>query len=441
MSRWSQHLYLRIWLAVVLGVAVLMLVVWLAMGWAWRTAEQHYRPPPMRQWVLRNDEGQVLDVAPPERTAGGIRLEFEVVQDDGRVRKLVIERSPAPPPGPGAGPMMGGPGMHAGSSLTQGGPARFTKVKSMPWWLQPTWGFALLLATMGVAAALALYPVVRRLTKRLEALQTGVQSWGQGDLSVRVPVQGDDEVADLSRRFNDAAQRLQALMAAQKSLLANASHELRSPLARIRMGLELLESPAGDAALRQRSRDEILRNMAELDQLIDEILLASRLDAQEAVIGTVEAVDLVGLCAEECARVGATLEVLPGQPQLEVPGVAKLLRRLVRNLLENARRYGASGQPAPEEGGIALSLTQQGSTVRITVCDHGPGVPPEYRERIFEPFFRLPGASERVGGVGLGLSLVQSIAKRHGGRVQCTDRPGGGACFEVSLPQSKTANT
>ncbi|MFM6996709.1 MAG: two-component sensor histidine kinase, partial [Limnohabitans sp.] len=62
MSRWSQHLYLRIWLAVVLGVAVLMLVVWLAMGWAWRTAEQHYRPPPMRQWVLRNDEGQVLDV-------------------------------------------------------------------------------------------------------------------------------------------------------------------------------------------------------------------------------------------------------------------------------------------------------------------------------------------------------------------------------------------
>ncbi len=121
--------------------------------------------------------------------------------------------------------------------------------------------------------------------------------------------------------------------------------------------------------------------------------------------------------------------------------MAKLLRRLVRNLLENARRYGASGQPAPEEGGIALSLTQQGSTVRITVCDHGPGVPPEYRERIFEPFFRLPGASERVGGVGLGLSLVKSIAERHGGRVQCTDRPGGGACFEVSLPQNKTANT
>ncbi len=432
MSRWSQHLYLRIWLAVVLGVAVLMLVVWLAMGWAWRTAEQHYRPPPMRQWVLRNDEGQVLDVAPPERTAGGIRLEFEVVQDDGRVRKLVIERSPAPPPGPGAGPMMGGPGMHASSSLTQGGPARFTKVKSMPWWLQPTWGFALLLATMGVAAALALYPVVRRLTKRLEALQTGVQSWGQGDLSVRVPVQGDDEVADLSRRFNDAAQRLQALMAAQKSLLANASHELRSPLARIRMGLELLESPAGDAALRQRSRDEILRNMAELDQLIDEILLASRLDAQEADIGQVEPVDLIGLCAEECARVDALLTLPEPPPQIEVPGVARLLRRLVRNLLENARRYGQAAAP----DAIVLALRADGTHVTLTVCDRGPGVPEAWRERIFEPFLRLPGASESSGGVGLGLALVRSIAQRHGGSVRCTDREGGGACFEVRLPKA-----
>ncbi len=432
MSRWSQHLYLRIWLAVVLGVAVLMLVVWLAMGWAWRTAEQHYRPPPMRQWVLRNDEGQVLDVAPPERTAGGIRLEFEVVQDDGRVRKLVIERSPAPPPGPGAGPMMGGPGMHASSSLTQGGPARFTKVKSMPWWLQPTWGFALLLATMGVAAALALYPVVRRLTKRLEALQTGVQSWGQGDLSVRVPVQGDDEVADLSRRFNDAAQRLQALMAAQKSLLANASHELRSPLARIRMGLELLESPTGDAALRQRSRDEILRNMAELDQLIDEILLASRLDAQEADIGQVEPVDLIGLCAEECARVDALLTLPEPPPQIEVPGVARLLRRLVRNLLENARRYGQAAAP----DAIVLALRVDGTHVTLTVCDRGPGVPEAWRERIFEPFLRLPGASESSGGVGLGLALVRSIAQRHGGSVRCTDREGGGACFEVRLPKA-----
>jgi signal transduction histidine kinase len=409
----SRHLYLRIWLAVVAGVAVLMLVV----GWFWRASVEHNMPPPMpRDWIIMTPKGEVLGTSAP-RHRPGMPLDFAFTMPDGREMQLQIQRKweDGRPP----------PRLH----------------REPPWWATPPYGFFWMLGLIGLAVAMGLYPVVRRLTQRLEGLQRGVQRWGEGDLSVRVPVQGDDEVADLSERFNAAAERIEGLMASQKSLLANASHELRSPLARIRMGLELMGSATADASAQARSRAEILRNMAELDQLIDEILLASRLDAQEADIGTVEAVDLVGLCAEECARVGATLEVPPGQPQLEVPGVAKLLRRLVRNLLENARRYGASGQPAPEEGGIALTLTQQGSTVRVTVCDHGPGVPPEYRERIFEPFFRLPGASERVGGVGLGLSLVQSIAKRHGGRVQCTDRLGGGACFEVSLPQSKTANT
>jgi signal transduction histidine kinase len=224
------------------------------------------------------------------------------------------------------------------------------------------------------------------------------------------------------------------------------------------MGLELMDAPAVNAASRERSRFEILRNMAELDQLIDEILLASRLDAQEADIGTVEVVDLVGLCAEECARVGAQLEVPPGTAQLEVQGVAKLLRRMVRNLLENARRYGGDvrgdvareGDPdSPAAQGIVLALSSIGQKVeqqlqqkvQLQVCDRGPGVLAAYRERIFEPFFRLPGASERVGGVGLGLALVKSIAKRHQGQVRCTDHPGGGACFEVTLPQNKTANT
>jgi signal transduction histidine kinase len=198
------------------------------------------------------------------------------------------------------------------------------------------------------------------------------------------------------------------------------------------MGLELLESPTGDAALRQRSRDEILRNMAELDQLIDEILLASRLDAQEADIGQVEPVDLIGLCAEECARVDALLTLPEPPPQIEVPGVARLLRRLVRNLLENARRYGQAAAP----DAIVLALRADGTHVTLTVCDRGPGVPEAWRERIFEPFLRLPGASESSGGVGLGLALVRSIAQRHGGSVRCTDREGGGACFEVRLPKA-----
>jgi signal transduction histidine kinase len=146
-------------------------------------------------------------------------------------------------------------------------------------------------------------------------------------------------------------------------------------------------------------------------------------------------VDLIGLAAEECARVNAEFDVQTAPfdtrsssvtTELAVQGVAKLLRRAVRNLLENARRYGA--------GEISLSLHQTTSHAVIRVCDFGPGVPAELRERIFEPFYRLPGATERDGGVGLGLALVKSIAERHGGRAFCENRVGGGACFVLELP-------
>jgi signal transduction histidine kinase len=433
---WSRHLYLRIWLAVVAGVALLMLVV----GWAWRaTVEHHAAPPAPREWVVLNAQGEVMDST--TRAGPGAPLVFDIQLPDGQSMQFQVQRSAdRTDERPNRAALHGMPGMAAGMHPRAEGHLPPHLRKDMPWWARPS-GFFWMLGLIGLAVALGLYPVVRRLTQRLEGLQRGVQRWGEGDLSVRVPVQGDDEVADLSERFNAAATRIEALMASQKSLLANASHELRSPLARIRMGLELMSGPAADADALARSRAEILRNMAELDQLIDEILLASRLDAKEADIGTVEAVDLVGLCAEECARVGASFDVPEGLVQLEVSGVAKLLRRMVRNLLENARRYGAVSPEAPQGPGIVLSLKWQAQQVHIEVGDRGPGVPPEYRVRIFEPFFRLPGASERVGGVGLGLSLVKSIAERHGGRVLCADRPGGGARFEVSLPPSKTANT
>ena len=177
--------------------------------------------------------------------------------------------------------------------------------------------------------------------------------------------------------------------------------------------------------------------------MIEEILLASRLDAKEADLGTVESVDLVGLAAEECARVGAELDVQnpaaqsandgakPVSQELRVQGVSKLLRRALRNLLENAGRHGANSSGAGE---ITVTLRTMQSDALITVYDRGPGVPVAYQERIFEPFFRLPGASEQSGGVGLGLALVKSIASRHGGSVWCENRPQGGACFAICLP-------
>jgi signal transduction histidine kinase len=113
-----------------------------------------------------------------------------------------------------------------------------------------------------------------------------------------------------------------------------------------------------------------------------------------------------------------------------VHGVAKLLRRMVRNLLENARRHGTAMQG---DCAIVVCLGQENSQFGfIKVCDRGPGVPAEFKDRIFEPFFRPPGASEGSGGVGLGLALVKSIAVRHGWQVRCEERLGGGTCFLVT---------
>ncbi len=292
-----------------------------------------------------------------------------------------------------------------------------------------------MLGLVALTVALGAYPIVRRLTKRLEGLQRGVERWGNGDLSTRLPVQGHDEVAFLAERFNAAAERVQSLLLSHKALLANASHELRSPLARIRMGLELMGQDPGSVA----QRAEMARSIEELDQLIDEILLASRLDARAddpAALGPREEVDLIGLAAEECSRTGAELQVDDGSAPLLVQGHARLLRRLLRNLLENARRHGrdpATGLPAPVTLRLGRTRTERGPLIRLAVEDQGPGVPASHRERIFEPFFRLPGASEREGGVGLGLSLVRTIAQRHAGTVRCEERQGGGARFVVEL--------
>ena len=284
------------------------------------------------------------------------------------------------------------------------------------------------LALLALLIGAAAHPVMRSLSRRLEALRAGVQAFGAGELGRRVPVQGRDEVAELAVAFNAAAARLEALVQAQRRLLANASHELRSPLARLKLALELLDGAAPAAAARHRA--EIARDIAELDALIDELLLAARLQADAVSEAALQPVDLRALAAEEGAAAGARLD-LPAELD-PVPGDARLLRRALRNLLDNARRY-APGEP-PQ-----LTLRDGGDHVELRVADRGPGVPAAEHERIFEPFHRLPGHAEHAGGVGLGLSLVRQIAAAHGGRVHCEDHPGGGACFVLWLPRQAPA--
>jgi len=291
----------------------------------------------------------------------------------------------------------------------------------------PPWargaGLVALLVVLFAAVAAGAYPVVRRLTRRLEGLKQGVERFGAGALGQRVDASGRDEVAAVAASFNQAAERIEALVASHKNLLANASHELRSPLARMKMALSMLDDTP-DAAQRERLAREIRTNIGELDALVEEVLLASRLDAQAATFTPVP-VELIALAAEEAAQFGAELQA--EDARLTVQGDERLLRRALRNLLENARRYGG--------GELGLHAARSGAEVQLRVCDRGPGVPEALRERIFEPFFRLPGHAEREGGVGLGLALVKQIAERHGGRVRCEPHAGGGSCFVLSLPQ------
>jgi signal transduction histidine kinase len=277
-------------------------------------------------------------------------------------------------------------------------------------------GLLVALALMLLAIAVGSYPLVRRITGRLERLQARVEALGAGDLTARVNIEGHDEVATLARSFNSAAERIEKLVGAHKTLLAHVSHELRTPLTRIRMALELLP---GDARPELRAR--LAHDVGELDALIGELLLASRLDAGRSL--QVEPVDLLALAAEEAAACGIEVS---GRP-VTVQGEARLLRRLVRNLLDNARRHapGAAVEVAVEP------LSAGGA--RLTVADRGPGVPEAERDRIFEPFYRLPGVKPDSDGAGLGLALVRQIARHHGGDARCLPRPGGGSVFEVTL--------
>ena len=449
-----RSLYVRIYLTVVAALALFALVS----GWVVqrhldsereerRVAMQGAMRERAEAWAELLQRALPPATAPPQEQAAALgewsqRLRLPMALDDAEGRRLAtsesFQRREAEGPGPlGAraqalrlddGRTLWVPRMAALGNLRAAAMARTAAEPRgpppSPWpgaWrgLPSGWGLLVFLLVLFLAVAAGAWPVVRRLTRRLEALKQGVEAFGAGALHQRVAEDGRDEVAAVGASFNRAAARIEALLRSHQSLLANASHELRSPLARLKMAVAMMDEapPAQRAALRQ----EITTNIAELDALVEEVLLASRLDG--AQLDVREPVGLLGLTAEEAARVAARAQ---GE-DLVVTGDERLLRRALRNLLENARRYGGSEIEA-------FVVRRAGGGAEVRVCDRGPGVPEAYRERIFEAFFRLPGHAERAGGVGLGLSLVRQIAERHGGRVRCEAREGGGSCFVLELP-------
>jgi signal transduction histidine kinase len=360
---------------------------------------------------LPSDGGPAEQQRALDALAATLRLNLSLWSADGQLLAAVGDKLPFP-----------GTRVQSGWMRARGGPVAILRLPDGRWLVarqrQRRHGHAsiiVVLALLAVAVAIGAFPVVRRLTRRLERLRVGVEGLGAGDLRARVDVEGRDEIAGLATSFNRAADRIEALVGAQRTLLASASPELRSPLARIRVALELMGAERPDL------RDRVARDIAELDELIGELLLASRLQAVEQLDRS-ENVDLLGLVAEEAARHGAEVS---GEP-VTLHGDARLLRRLVRNLLENAARHGAPP--------VEASVQRVDGRVTVRVCDRGPGVPEDERERIFEPFYRPSTRAGADVGSGLGLALVREISRRHGGDVRCRERDGGGTCFEVDLP-------
>ncbi len=280
----------------------------------------------------------------------------------------------------------------------------------------PPFGGVTIVALIALAIAIGIYPAVRGLTKRLEHLQKGVENLGAGDLSARVEVKGKDEIARLATSFNQSAERIEQLMQAHRTLLANASHELRTPLSRLRVGIELLKHDSDP-----KRKSELETDISELDQLIDEILLASRLNNIKE-LETTEEIDLLALVAEEVAKYPEYS--LDGQPII-FKGDERLIRRLIRNLLENALRYGSPP--------VTVNLKNQNKAILLEVIDSGDGLSADEYEKIFDPFYRPKGQTENKG-FGLGLSIVKQIAGTHGGDVEFTSTHEQKSCFRVTLP-------
>jgi len=418
-----QRLYLRIYFAVLASLAVFAL----AAGLLWHSFADH-GPAGQAQEVAAMLARNALPPAGASKAEHQAALERLAADLRADVALFGADRSPLaavgkPLPAPAEGRESGG------WAYRWGGRPVWTVRLPDGRWLEartpreggfPGYRIFLMLALLALAVGVGAYPVARRLTRRLERLQAGVEALGAGDLSARVRTTGHDEVARLAESFNRAAARIEELVGAHKTLLANASHELRTPLARIRMAVELMKESADP-----KRKAGLEQDIAELDALIDEILLASRLDAVKD-LERVEDVDLLALAAEECARYeGAQLD---GEPAT-VRGDPRLLRRMLRNLLENAKRHGAPP--------IEVRVSRTGDGTEMAVCDHGAGVPESERERVFDPFYRRTGTKE-VAGAGLGLALVRQIARQHGGDARCAPQSGRGSCFVAVLPVNRS---
>jgi len=297
-----------------------------------------------------------------------------------------------------------------------------------------------------ISSGLVCYILARYLTSPIVLLRAATQKLASGDLTARAGLPGTrrhDEMAELMRDFDRMAERLENLVNAQGRLLTDISHELRSPLARLNVALELARQRSGPEA--GTALDRIDRETNRLNELIQKLLTIARLEAGDELIEKLP-VHLEQI-VHEIAR-DAAFEAQARRCQVEatvvddcvVIGSPSLLHSAIENVVRNAIRYtqeGTAVQVRLEQGVAIEGDSLQGPEAVVRVTDSGPGVPEDALDKLFRPFYRIDDARGRqTGGVGLGLSITDRAVRLHGGTIKVSNRPQGGLMVEIRLPLS-----
>lgn len=295
-----------------------------------------------------------------------------------------------------------------------------------------------------LSSGLVCYLLARYLTSPIVRLRAATQKLAEGDLAARAGVpqsRRHDEMAELMRDFDRMAERLENLVNAQRRLLTDISHELRSPLARLNVALELARRRSGSDA--GSALDRIDRETSRLNQLIQKLLTIARLDGGDEFIqkSPLHLEHLISEIAKDAAfeaqdrRCEVEVDVVD---DCVVTGNARLLQSAVENVVRNAVRYtepGTNVQVRLEQG-----LGPKGPEAVVRVTDSGPGVPEEALDKLFRPFYRIDDARGRqTGGVGLGLAITERAVALHGGTIRAANRPQGGLMVEIRLPLAPEA--
>ena len=264
---------------------------------------------------------------------------------------------------------------------------------------------------------------LRHLLRPLRDLENGVQAVAEGNLETRLSESGRDELAGLGRSFNTMAHRLKDRERARDQLLLDVSHELRSPLTRMRVALEMMDQ----TPLIDNIRDEV----EALGKMVSEILETERLKSPAGLL-KVQPEDLVGLIFQKKARFESIPPGISWTPPADFPHVPmdmERMRLVIRNLIENALKYGAEAEKP-----IEITLHREGKFAVLKVRDFGPGVAKDEQDMVFEPFYRLDRSRSRTPGYGLGLPLCRRIVEAHGGSIALSGERGEGATITVKLP-------